>query len=250
MNVMLLSVSVWSGNVTDITPETRDFFHWALGADRAAGRGLRGASVLRERLARAQITRTQHGRADLARRHARARHVAGRNRKPCRPRLFRFRTHVAVLSPGRAHARSRHAAKDSRGCRKSGSSKGGNGASLRRATSWSAFRSATLKAGDRLLVQARRARAGRRHRAPRQLRDRRKSLSRARRCGAGSVRRDTVYAGSMNYSGAITLQVTAAGGSNADRRNRAAAGQGRQARNRATCVLPIAPPGSMRRLYT
>jgi Cu2+-exporting ATPase len=29
MNVMLMSVSVWSGNVTDITPETRDFFHWA-----------------------------------------------------------------------------------------------------------------------------------------------------------------------------------------------------------------------------
>jgi Cu2+-exporting ATPase len=28
MNVMLLSVSVWSGNVTDITTETRDFFHW------------------------------------------------------------------------------------------------------------------------------------------------------------------------------------------------------------------------------
>lgn len=25
---MLLSVSVWSGNATDITPETRDFFHW------------------------------------------------------------------------------------------------------------------------------------------------------------------------------------------------------------------------------
>jgi len=28
MNIMLLSVSVWSGNFTDITPETRDFFHW------------------------------------------------------------------------------------------------------------------------------------------------------------------------------------------------------------------------------
>jgi len=28
MNIMLLSVSVWSGNVTDMTPETRDFFHW------------------------------------------------------------------------------------------------------------------------------------------------------------------------------------------------------------------------------
>jgi Cu2+-exporting ATPase len=28
MNIMLLAVSVWSGNVTDITTETRDFFHW------------------------------------------------------------------------------------------------------------------------------------------------------------------------------------------------------------------------------
>lgn len=28
MNVMLLSVSVWAGNVTDIEPVTRDLFHW------------------------------------------------------------------------------------------------------------------------------------------------------------------------------------------------------------------------------
>lgn len=28
MNVMLLSVSVWSGNASDITTETRDLFHW------------------------------------------------------------------------------------------------------------------------------------------------------------------------------------------------------------------------------
>lgn len=28
MNIMLLAVSVWSGNVTDITQETRDLFHW------------------------------------------------------------------------------------------------------------------------------------------------------------------------------------------------------------------------------
>ncbi len=28
MNIMLLSVSVWSGNVSDITVEQRDFFHW------------------------------------------------------------------------------------------------------------------------------------------------------------------------------------------------------------------------------
>jgi Cu2+-exporting ATPase len=39
MNIMLLSVSVWSGNVTDMTQETRDFFHWlsALIAIPAAG---------------------------------------------------------------------------------------------------------------------------------------------------------------------------------------------------------------------
>ncbi len=28
MNIMLLSVAIWAGNVSDITPETRDFFHW------------------------------------------------------------------------------------------------------------------------------------------------------------------------------------------------------------------------------
>lgn len=28
MNIMLLSVSIWAGNFTDISPETRDFFHW------------------------------------------------------------------------------------------------------------------------------------------------------------------------------------------------------------------------------
>ena len=28
MNIMLLSVSIWSGNGADMTQETRDFFHW------------------------------------------------------------------------------------------------------------------------------------------------------------------------------------------------------------------------------
>ncbi len=43
MNVMLLSVAIWSGNVSDILPEQRDFFHWlsaliALPAAAYAGR--------------------------------------------------------------------------------------------------------------------------------------------------------------------------------------------------------------------
>ncbi|WP_342363991.1 heavy metal translocating P-type ATPase [Terrarubrum flagellatum] len=58
MNVMLLAVSVWAGNVSDMTPETRDFFHWieaaiALPASAYAGRifyegaikGLRGGRI-------------------------------------------------------------------------------------------------------------------------------------------------------------------------------------------------------------
>lgn len=43
MNVMLLAISVWAGNVSDMTPETRDLFHWiqaviALPAAAYAGR--------------------------------------------------------------------------------------------------------------------------------------------------------------------------------------------------------------------
>lgn len=56
MNVMLLSVSVWAGNVSDITPETRDLFHWisaliALPAAAYAGQPffLSALQALRER---------------------------------------------------------------------------------------------------------------------------------------------------------------------------------------------------------
>ncbi|MBI4273237.1 MAG: cadmium-translocating P-type ATPase [Rhizobiales bacterium] len=49
MNIMLLSVSVWSGDFTDITPETRDLFHWlsaliALPAAAYAGRPFFGSA--------------------------------------------------------------------------------------------------------------------------------------------------------------------------------------------------------------
>ena len=48
MNVMLLSVSVWAGNVSDMTQETRDLFHWLSALDRAAGGGLCRPAVLSE----------------------------------------------------------------------------------------------------------------------------------------------------------------------------------------------------------
>ena len=52
MNIMLLSVSVWSGNVTDMTPETRDFFHWLSALIALPAAAYAGPAVLPQRLAR------------------------------------------------------------------------------------------------------------------------------------------------------------------------------------------------------
>src|SRR5450631_3005117 len=82
MNVMMLSVPVWSGNVSDMIPEQRDFFHWL------------SALIALPAAAHPQC---QYGRSDLYRRHPGARHVGGRNDKPRRAYLFRRRDHAADL---------------------------------------------------------------------------------------------------------------------------------------------------------
>ena len=80
MNVMMLSVPVWSGNVGDMIPEQRDFFHWlsaliALPAAAYAGQPFFRSAF--RALARAQ---RQYGCSDQHRRHARAGDVGGRDR--------------------------------------------------------------------------------------------------------------------------------------------------------------------------
>ena len=50
MNIMLLSVSVWSGNVTDITDETRDLFHWISALIALPGGGLCRPALLPQRV--------------------------------------------------------------------------------------------------------------------------------------------------------------------------------------------------------
>ena len=244
MNIMLLSVSVWAGNATDITPETRDFFHWlsaliALPAAAFAGQPF-FASAWRALRAR----RAQHGRADLARRDARARHVGGRDRDHAEHAYFDSRDHAAVLPAGRALARSRHAAQDARGRRQSRGVEGGDRAPLRcrrraraacrrrrcsRATGcWcgraSACRPTASCIGgaseiDESLITGETARRDGRGRAP------------------------TIYAGSMNIRGALTLRVTRGRRRHADRRDRAAAGEGGEREVALPCGSPTAPRG-------
>ena len=73
MNIMMLSIPVWSGNVSDMIPEQRDFFHWLSALIALAGGGLFRAAVLPVRLARLAGAPHQHGRADLDRHRAGAR---------------------------------------------------------------------------------------------------------------------------------------------------------------------------------
>ena len=74
MNIMMLSIPVWSGNVSDMIPEQRDFFHWLsarLPCPRRPIRGSRSSGPLFARCGRAH----EYGRADLDRHRAGARDV-------------------------------------------------------------------------------------------------------------------------------------------------------------------------------
>ena len=78
MNVMLLSVSVWSGIGHDAADAR--LLSLALRPHCAAGGRLCGPAVLSKRAAGDPGASSQHGRADLAGRDPGARHVGGRDR--------------------------------------------------------------------------------------------------------------------------------------------------------------------------
>jgi Cu2+-exporting ATPase len=88
MNIMLLSVSVWSGNASDITPETRDFFHWLSALIALPTVAYFRPAVCQERVPCLVRRASQYGRADCYRCWF-GRCAIGRTNHPASsPRLF------------------------------------------------------------------------------------------------------------------------------------------------------------------
>ena len=210
MNVMLLSVSVWSGNVTDITTETRDFFHWAsaliaLPAAAYAGRPFFGSAwrALRSRTLNMDVPISLGVILALAMSLVETANDANNAYFDFALMLLFF------LLVGRTldHAMRRK----TRDCRKPGALKAET-AHRFTGDELVSVPVATLKAGDRLLVKP-----GERVPADGTVLRGNSEIDESivtgetvrRRIGPGNM----VYAGCTNYSGAITLQVTAAGGS-------------------------------------
>ncbi len=107
MNVMLLAISVWAGNVSDMTPENRDLFPLDPGAHRAAGGGLCGPPLLRRRLPRAEGRPGHHGLPDHPRRRPDSGDVCGGIGVRCHARLLRRRRDAVVLPADRAGSSTR-----------------------------------------------------------------------------------------------------------------------------------------------
>ena len=209
MNIMLLSVSVWSGNVADITPETRDFFHWAsaliaLPAAAYAGRPF-FASAWRALKARSlnmdvpislgvilalgmslveTANHAEHAYFDSAIMLLFFLLVGRALDHAMRRRTRAVASNLAALKAENAHRLI--------------------GDEL------VSVPSAALKAGDRVLVKP-----GERVPADGMVLGGKSDLDESLITGETAHRNvasgATVYAGSMNYSGALTLKVTAAG---------------------------------------
>ena len=196
-NIMLLSVSVWSG----ASGATRDLFHWlsaliALPADR-----LCRPAVLPLRLARARRRPPQHGRADLDR----------RDRSP--PRMSLYET--ATQRRARLFRRRGHR------CSSSCSSGAASTTAMRDVARSAAARLLSLSARERHApraptapslcpigeIAAGRHGARRRRRAPpgrRHRRERRAATSTAR-CSPARRSREPVAAGGKVFAGTLNL---------------------------------------------
>ena len=113
-NIMLLSVSVWSGAGGDMSPSIQAIFHWLSALIALPVVGYAGQPFFRFGGAGVARRAPQHGRTDLARRLAGDAHEPVPDHARQRAGLLRCRRHAAVLPAGRtlpgpahAHARGR-----------------------------------------------------------------------------------------------------------------------------------------------
>jgi len=210
MNIMLLSVSVWSGNASDMTSETRDFFHWAsaliaLPAAAYAGRPFFQSAwrALKARTTNMDVPISIGVVLALAMSLVETAHHAREAYFDSAIMLLFF------LLTGRAleHAMRRRTR-----------AVAGNLAALKADTA-NRFAGdeivtvpvAALRAGDKLLVKS-----GERVPADGIIASGRSEVDQSLITGETARRRiapgDAVYAGSLNYDGAMTLTVTAAAG--------------------------------------
>ena len=175
MNIMLLSVSVWAGSVTDITPETRDFFHWLSALIALPAAAFAGQPFFTQRLQGAPQPRaptwTCRSRIGVTLALGVSLYETAVS---CRACLFRQRHHAPLLPACRPHARSRHAAEDPGGRRQS---RGAQGRDCREADADGAVvhgagGGASGRVTD-LLVRPGRTHCRRRDRAHRRIGDRR-----------------------------------------------------------------------------
>jgi Cu2+-exporting ATPase len=210
MNIMLLSVSVWSGNVTDITPETRDFFHWAsaliaLPAAAYAGRPFFESAwrALKSRALNMDVPISLGVILALGMSVAETANHAEHAYFDSAIMLLFFLLIGRTLD----HA-----------MRRKTRAIAGNLAALKAETAHRfagdelvSVPVAALKAGDRLLVKP-----GERVPADGMVLGGNSQVDEGLITGETARRKvasgTTIYAGSMNYSGALTLKVTAAGG--------------------------------------
>jgi len=210
MNVMLLSVSVWSGNATDITPETRDFFHWASALIalpaaayagqpffRSAWRALQARSLNMDVPITVGVTLALAMSVVETANHAKAAY---------------FDSAIMLLFFLLVGRTLEHA------MRRKTRAVAGNLAALKADTAHRfagdevvSVPVAALEAGDKLLV-----RPGERVPADGTVQSGHSELDESLITGETARRvvtsGDMIYAGSLNYSGALTLNVTAAGG--------------------------------------
>ena len=115
MNIMLLSVSVWSGNASDITPEQRDFFHWlsaliALPAAAYAGQPFFRSAMRCAAAPEASTWTCRSPSASCWRSACRCSRRSGHAQHA----YLRLRPHAAHLPAGRPVPRPEHAAQRTR----------------------------------------------------------------------------------------------------------------------------------------